>query len=89
MAKSGGSKSMGKYAKPVKEMNLLEKVFLGAVGIVGFVNLGFIGMIAKSMYLDKNVAPEFFNGILLALILQAVLINTIFVWKISDKMGAE
>ncbi|MFH0962309.1 MAG: hypothetical protein V1820_06525 [archaeon] len=78
-----------KYAKSVKEMDLLEKVFLLAVGIVGFVNLGFIGTIAKSLYMKETIAAEFFNGVLLALILQAILVNTIFVWKISDRLEAK
>lgn len=80
------SRKRDSNVKPVSQMSLLEKVFLGAVAIVGFVNLGFIGMVAKNMYLQESIAPEIFNGILLALILQAMLVNTVFVWKISDKL---
>jgi hypothetical protein len=71
---------------PVNEMSPLEKIFLGAVALVGFVNLGFIGMVARSIYLKEAVPSDVFNGVLLALILQAILVNTAFVWRISANL---
>jgi hypothetical protein len=74
---------------PLSQMKPLELVFLGAVALVGFVNLGFIGTIAKALYMGQNVGAEIFNGVILSLILQAVLLNTVFVWKITDKLDTK
>ncbi len=71
---------------PVSQMKPMEKVFLGVVALVGFVNLGVIGTIARSIYIGSAVGTDVFNGVILALLLQAVLVNTVFVWRIMDSL---
>lgn len=64
---------------------LIDKVLLVIVAVMGAVGLIYTFNIFFVMMPAQNVGLQVFDGLVGVLILQVLLVNTIFIWKIMHK----
>lgn len=67
------------------DTRLIDKVLLVIVAVMGAVGLIYTFNIFFVMMPAQDVGLQVFDGLIGVLILQVLLVNTIFIWKIMHK----
>lgn len=72
-------------AEQKKDSGMVDKVLFAVVGLMGVIGVIYTLTIFFVIIPTQDVSSQFFNGLISALILQVLLVNTIFIWKIMHK----
>ena len=72
--------------RSLEGMHLVEKLLLGVVIIIGILGLIYIYMIAQVATSASTLGMETYSDLVMALILQGVMINAIFLWRIVEEL---
>lgn len=72
-------------AEQKKDSGMVDKVLFAVVGLMGVIGVIYTLTIFFVIIPAQDVSSQFFNGLISALILQVLLVNTIFIWKIMHK----
>ncbi len=67
------------------DSGMVDKVLFAIVGLMGLIGVIYTLTIFFVVIPAQDVSSQFFNGLISALILQVLLVNTIFIWKIMHK----
>lgn len=66
-------------------MALIDKLLFAVVGLMGLIGVIYTLTIFFVIIPAQDISSQVFNGLISALILQVLLVNTIFIWKIMHK----
>ena len=80
------AKSVKVELRSLEGMHLVEKLLLGVVIIIGLLGLIYIYMIAQVATTSAQIGMETYSDLAMALILQGVMINAIFLWRIVEEL---
>jgi len=67
-------------------MHFIEKLLLGVVIVIGILGLIYIYMIGQVAATSAQLGMETYSDLVMALILQSVMINAIFLWRIVEEL---
>lgn len=72
--------------RTLKGMHVVEKLLLGAVIFIGLLGLVYIYLIAQVAATSAAVGMQTYADLVMALVLQGVMINAIFLWRIVEEL---
>lgn len=71
-----------------KYSGIIDRVLFAIVVLIGIVGVLYTLTLFFVVLPSQNVGQQFFNGLISVLMLQVMLVNTIFIWKIMHKADA-
>lgn len=71
-----------------KHEGLIDTVLFAIVGLIGLIGVIYTLTLFFVVMPAQNLTSQVFNGLISVLMLQVLLVNTVFIWKIMHKADA-